>query len=672
MIDFIEIKKKFEKEFSVISFDISKLSTKKDARIEFNIPKDETIFAFISKKILFFSQEILVFTDKAIYTYDKERITWEKSCEYIACRNKVISSCRLVNFTHEIKITNSKTGIIDALTKETQGEEIGKLICAVQEQFLNNNTSLLEKRISLINEYFAQAKEILCVNTFDGNLLFILQGITKEKRFSKKAWLLLGENALKTCSPKKVYDYIYSFEEESSDNLNIYHDLARCVETFIEELKDPHTTFSHRYVEYISNEKYEQEELYSLDNVFYNTFVQRHKEILLLIYLRAYPYNEYDYYLTKDGFSKLRIDELFKFCCQIKNNYMISAINHVQNGDKLEVYLAWGNDGLGLTPLHYALAYHNENYINTLVNQTKPIVFDDPYNEIADALDLSIVAKYFGYDQSSKMLFEKSPLMQSLKKSQHKYQKMLALANVEDLFSSFYMGSLANAENNLMEELAESDEDRYYNIIDADKNEQDSSIFLTEDIANVRSRQDKAATISSQIQERIENIKMDLEEVKKEIEHCREIYNTFLDKRIETIKNSEHPFVKRILSMYNEPEKIKEYLSNTSYKYQTIILEGHHFFVDESLAEEINLWNQNINDKTRNENNQNEQTESVKAEKTYGDSWFSPNAHKDVGILRTEYKKLAKMYHPDINPEYSSIFVEINIERSKILDNFNC
>ena len=674
MIDFTNIKNKFEKEFSVVNFDTSKLSTKKDARTEFNIPEDETIFAFVSQKILLFSHEVLVFTDKAIYTYNKERITWEKSCEYIACRNWLKSSCRLVNSNDEIKITNSKTGVIDTIIQETQGQEVSKLISAVQEQLTSNNKSLLEKRSSVINEYFANAKERLhhsYSHTFDDDIVFILQGIANEKLFSKKVWLLLGENALRHCSPTYVFDYINLLEKESPDNLDIYQDLAMCVGTFIEDLKNPHMFFSHHYVKTLSRQKYDQEEICSLDNIFYNEFVYQYKEILLLAYLRAYPYNNYNDYLAKDEFPKQRINELFKFCCQLKNNYLLLAFNDIQNGNDVPDYLACGNDGLGLTPLHYALSCHNEDYIKTLDNQIKPIVFAELYSEIADVLDLSIVAKYLGYSAASKKLFERSPLMQSLKRTKRKYQRMLALGYAGDLLSSYLMGTLANKENNLMEELEDTDENRYYKIIDSDRFEDDSSTWLTDDIADIRMRQDKIAMSSSQIQEQIESIKMDLEDVKNEIERCREIYNTFLDKRVEAIKNSEHPFVKRVLSMYNDPEKIKEYLSNTSYKYQTVILEGYHFFVDESLAEEINIWNHSINEKIKKEINPNEQSKSENTTKTYGDSWFSPNAHKNVAILGTEYKKLAKIYHPDVNPEYSSIFVEINIERSKILDSFN-
>lgn len=57
----------------------------------------------------------------------------------------------------------------------------------------------------------------------------------------------------------------------------------------------------------------------------------------------------------------------------------------------------------------------------------------------------------------------------------------------------------------------------------------------------------------------------------------------------------------------------------------------------------------------------------------HGASWFSDIAHSDHNILSSEYKKLAKQYHPDVcDKSYAhNVFVEISDEYQTILNSFN-
>ena len=53
-----------------------------------------------------------------------------------------------------------------------------------------------------------------------------------------------------------------------------------------------------------------------------------------------------------------------------------------------------------------------------------------------------------------------------------------------------------------------------------------------------------------------------------------------------------------------------------------------------------------------------------KNNKKYGCSWFSEDAHRNVGLLKKEYRVLSKQYHPDMKSEKSSsaTFIEITKE----------
>ena len=61
-------------------------------------------------------------------------------------------------------------------------------------------------------------------------------------------------------------------------------------------------------------------------------------------------------------------------------------------------------------------------------------------------------------------------------------------------------------------------------------------------------------------------------------------------------------------------------------------------------------------------------SENKEFKKPYDDSWFSPEAHKDLKILRKEYNFLAKKYHPDNNPNGKDVFINIQQERCTIID----
>ena len=56
--------------------------------------------------------------------------------------------------------------------------------------------------------------------------------------------------------------------------------------------------------------------------------------------------------------------------------------------------------------------------------------------------------------------------------------------------------------------------------------------------------------------------------------------------------------------------------------------------------------------------------------KPYGDSWFSPEAHRSVHKLREEYRALAKRYHPDVckRTDSKEIFQDILNEQAQLLE----
>ena len=91
-------------------------------------------------------------------------------------------------------------------------------------------------------------------------------------------------------------------------------------------------------------------------------------------------------------------------------------------------------------------------------------------------------------------------------------------------------------------------------------------------------------------------------------------------------------------------------------------LYGDHYFIAPKDA--------GITSKDANELDGNAQDTFDPVEKPYGDSWFSPEAHSDINVLRTEYHNLAKTYHPDVSSltHSTQVFQEILQEHTEIIN----
>ena len=89
-----------------------------------------------------------------------------------------------------------------------------------------------------------------------------------------------------------------------------------------------------------------------------------------------------------------------------------------------------------------------------------------------------------------------------------------------------------------------------------------------------------------------------------------------------------------------------------------------------SNNEDDSTWKfeqENQEQENKQEEKKEEKQEEIK--KPYGDSWFSPEAHRDIKKLQKEYRILAKKYHPDNPGGRGDIFADIQNERGTIIEN---
>ena len=481
MINWGELKEKYGSKFEHIIFDLSKLSKNRNVRNEFGIAENENIIAFITQKVLFYSQESIVFTDQAIYYLKKSngknnKITWSDACGFIVVQGLLSYSCNLINPEKKINLTESKLAVLDAVLKAKQGKEIIEFIRVVQTEFISNDNIMLDNRKELVNQYFTAAKSSLEYNILNDNLIKIMESICEEKMYASEAYLILGENAIKTCDRQEILTYIKklesNFKEEELED--IYCKLLSVEKNFVYKLKNSNEIYPCAYINSVYKATIDKKNEIIPEITLYQQYEKDFKEISLYVYLRKYPYKDYkelEIYLEENAYGFNRIDELYKFCCIQRNLNMQNTYSSIVERKAPDSYLMCGLDGMGLTALHYAFAMKDKVLIEKISSSDliKSVEFDDEYNEIADVLNLSIVAKYFEYDELSRKLFENSKLMKALKKSRKKYIALYGLRSVEGAVGTLFLAAAVRVEEKRKEELKENDPYAYNRMMDTER-----------------------------------------------------------------------------------------------------------------------------------------------------------------------------------------------------------
>ena len=137
-------------------------------------------------------------------------------------------------------------------------------------------------------------------------------------------------------------------------------------------------------------------------------------------------------------------------------------------------------------------------------------------------------------------------------------------------------------------------------------------------------------------------------------------------KKLTKLNKSSHPFVQFILTIYQNQEDLENLehiftgLENNNMRVYRI--NNFSFLLPETIALDFPYRTICVTEEgliVDLENPQN-YTNSIPLP-LYGTSWFSKEAHITLSTLTTEYRKLAKQYHPDIykEPHAEKIFSAI-------------
>lgn len=193
----------------------------------------------------------------------------------------------------------------------------------------------------------------------------------------------------------------------------------------------------------------------------------------------------------------------------------------------------------------------------------------------------------------------------------------------------------------------------------------------------------------------------------EEIERLKDYYKNKYEKYVQYFNESEDAFINMMLFSYLNPEKFyKQALNNCCaivYSFNNLFLVNSDYFsMFKNIHKQKSQTEQNRGESSQHQNDQkqsrdqskeqynqsqqrkqqqkssrnnNQQSSSTFKEepkissvkKPYGNSWFSPEAHKDLSVLKHEYRKLIFKYHPDSPEGSAEIFIDIQNERNSII-----
>ena len=185
-------------------------------------------------------------------------------------------------------------------------------------------------------------------------------------------------------------------------------------------------------------------------------------------------------------------------------------------------------------------------------------------------------------------------------------------------------------------------------------------------------------SIKKQIHARYAELKEAEQHVINEIEQIKLYYNNKYSDYISFFAKKEDPFINMMLFSYINPV---EFCSKAFYNMTSIIFcYGIPFIVNNDYFLQFKNWDKRKSTHSedsadfKHENGKHSNTTFKKeakvsdVKKPYGNNWFSPEAHKDLSVLKHEYRKLILKYHPDSPDGSTEIFIDIQKERAMLID----
>lgn len=624
----------------------------------YNIPKDEQIIAYCKASIFGVHINGVIFTDKAVYSITNQenciKVIYIDLCKYIITRQYDEGSGEYLSNHGGVFLRNhfeeKEIFCSTLIMKNTAAEEIFDVLTAIQNELHKINPNAQLDMENTIENIFRTYKNKMIhgeINATDNVMLRVIQN---KKEYSDKVILLLAENKYRLLN-EDIYNQF--LETANTKNAEI-----------LQKFKNPQYFFAQDYISDLSNLnlKMSFDYLKKVCKHAEKKLKNKKNKIETLIYtlLLARTNNFYDsraiIFKTIKDFGYNSVTHIEDFVLLYGNIQMRKVYSNIINNVKINEDLINVVDGIGLTPLHYALIFETDDIVNDLLYQkdwcnSLPI-FEN--NELKMVYDYTIISAMKGKKNLYKIICSTDSEIKQLYdllskiKSQSK-EAWDAVGTVNDCL---------NDANRRLYKMQKSNAD-YYEIQE-----------MKERIQELRISYNKAFNV-------IDECKMKIVNLEKEIIKKYKAKEVQILNNLKILINSKNPIVKLLLEIYENRQdgyNINKILNfNELGDMRIYNYKNYSILLPNNIILDLPYRKINIMQDGRIKHNETQQ-DDIKNNtfktpaKPYNDSWFSPEAHIIRTTLIAEYRKLVKLYHPDVcKEEYANkIFIEIADEYNSL------
>lgn len=632
-----------KRRFKSLMFDLDQQNNVDECYLKYRIPTEEKVVVYANNSRLStmsLDGNGTIITDEAIYFHPSHRewgannrIPLSELCRYVIFQENASDTVHLISEGRDQSIFGRTVN-----AKDTTGSELVGLLSAIQQRIRRSNS----KEQVLYERTLAHILGIIKKNFRDNGLLperslKLLDILFQEKNFAAEVAYVLAENEYRHMNEAAYYRFL--------EGLRMNPMIAS---TLVDQLERPDELFLVPFLQDISNPN----ALYmtrSLIDTYTNLKAAtrlslRQCVILCFLCVRFEDWTFFDqlWETASQPMPEAMRWMIQAFRARFANEKMFGVYEKVMGGKNLtSVELGW-KDALGLTPLHYALILRNKQVVLDLLEQYDWSHYQSPLT--ADKL----VDTSYQYVFLASILYDDMDLIEAV------------IAKTTTIFRS----------------------------LERSMKQMDFFIFLEQK----RMEQEADSDCEKRIYE-YENMKREMRAEMRQLaldeaQHAR--------RQAQVIIESGEPFLHYLFYLYMDVEGLYRLMADTIGQWRVAKFRGLYFItpVDKDMGMESRVYPETEeshfeipedsfeNPAYRAKREEKERAERAAREARFRqaqaafeeqnpiESWFSPEAHEDILVLKKEYRMLVKQYHPDVcgGAKATRIMQSIMDERAQILE----
>ena len=346
-----------------MSLEIQKIKKPEKVFSTYKIPKDEHLIAYCKGLLPLFGLTLdgLIFTDKAFYPFPRDtnplpsnRIPYADLCKYIITQESGKGAVFLQSGKIEYEIYSSTL-----IQQNTAGVEIRHILEAIQTDLCHQSVPAKEMMDNTVTEFFDLVKSEMRSDVLSTQMKAVLRAISTKQNYCDDAVNLLAEDVFRQCSESDYQAFLAELPLNVSSETKA--ELARIPKRFsdalLQDLSNPNIIFADSYLNKVYRNLRDQSESQTYLSAYALicmrlTRCDTARETVSKI---AQEYGVNATYLLED------------FICIYGNQQMQAVFKALCEGGEITEKQLHLRDGLGLTPLHYAMILQNTEALSDIL-----------------------------------------------------------------------------------------------------------------------------------------------------------------------------------------------------------------------------------------------------------------------------------------------------------------